>query len=364
MKRAILTLLLMLSIAFAQLATGPEPEGVADEAVRVWLEESEPLDPFALSHLPLEEMCRELRDRSAVIPPPEGTRVNFADRLELERDEAWIVYSYPAAIDDTALGSVRVNVTEAEDGTWQADTIELRLDNTGLALPGFMNSPVSGWLFAFFSLYLLYLTLRPSVFRSWLRQGLEVIGAHRGIVIGTIIVLYGSYALGSLIGLGLPQDCHIAITNVVGAGVAGTGVVDIYATRDVARAAAATALWNFSMGTVITTFIPAYLFAVPAYLINLVRFFILGVALAPVGPTADLLIFHLPVILIELMAYVLVTAGGAMLLVTLIRQGFKGYREGLRKLFLMLPIALVLLVIGAWYEAFELLYLIPAVRGF
>ena len=51
------------------------------------------------------------------------------------------------------------------------------------------------------------------------------------------------------------------------------------------------------------------------------------------------------------MAYVLVTAGGGMLLVTLIRGGFPAFRLAFRKLTLMLPIAFLLLVIGAWYEA-------------
>jgi hypothetical protein len=40
-----------------------------------------------------------------------------------------------------------------------------------------------------------------------------------------------------------------------------------------------------------------------------------------------------------------------MLLATLIREGFGGFRRAFRKLTMTLPIAFLLLVIGAWYEA-------------
>jgi hypothetical protein len=55
-------------------------------------------------------------------------------------------------------------------------------------------------------------------------------------------------------------------------------------------------------------------------------------------------------IVIELTAYFLVVAGGGMLLVTIVRQGFGAFGLALRKTTHMLLVAGVLLLIGAWYE--------------
>ena len=66
-------------------------------------------------------------------------------------------------------------------------------------------------------------------------------------------------------------------------------------------------------------------------------------------------------IVVELSAYVLVTAGGGMLLVTLVRKGFGSFRLALRKLTMMVPLAFLLLVIGAWYEAAVLI--LPRLLG-
>ena len=50
-----------------------------------------------------------------------------------------------------------------------------------------------------------------------------------------------------------------------------------------------------------------------------------------------------------------------MLLVTLVRKGFSNFRLALRKLTMMVPFALLLLVIGAWYEAAVLI--LPRLLG-
>lgn len=55
--------------------------------------------------------------------------------------------------------------------------------------------------------------------------------------------------------------------------------------------------------------------------------------------------------MLELTAYFLVVAGGGMLLSTVVRKGLGAYGVGLRKLVSVLSIALVLLLVGAWYEA-------------
>ena len=131
------------------------------------------------------------------------------------------------------------------------------------------------------------------------------------------------------------------------------GAAQAYESGNVARAAVVTLYQNFVMGAVVTTYAVAFIsFGLLAYVLNGARFLALGLPfgfLTQADPVT--LIVVLILIVVELMAYVLVTAGGGMLLVTLVRQGFGDFRLAFRKLTMMLPLAFLLLVIGAWYEA-------------
>ncbi|HEX7002199.1 MAG TPA: hypothetical protein VF164_10960, partial [Trueperaceae bacterium] len=59
----------------------------------------------------------------------------------------------------------------------------------------------------------------------------------------------------------------------------------------------------------------------------------------------------LVVLVLELTSYFFVVSGGGMLLATIWRGGFARLPEGFRKLLSTLPVALVLLLAGAWFEA-------------
>ncbi|MBS3968166.1 MAG: hypothetical protein KGZ60_12990 [Truepera sp.] len=361
MKALLALLFALLPLAWAQFASGPNPAEVARDAVEVWQTRARAFDPFALAMTSPEAACREF---AAIGQDPglvAATRVNFDDLRELSRSEERIVYSYPSVTGVDALGRVEVSLVRQGE-LWQAEAVRLQLGGLQVGLPGFLRHDATGWLFILLSGYLVYLLARPSWLRRWLAEGWGVLKRFRGIVIVTIIALYGAYGLGSWFGVTLP-DCQLAVATLAVGGLDSIGVVDVLQANNVPKLAAVITYWNFTQGTLLTTLIPAYLFAIPAYVINLGRFFVLGVALAPVGPLAALLPFHVPVILIELLAYTLVTAGGAIFLVSFIREGLKGYRTAVRRLLLTLPIAFILLVAGAWYESFAILRLIPAVAG-
>ncbi|MDZ7705850.1 MAG: stage II sporulation protein M [Trueperaceae bacterium] len=352
--------------AFAQLASGDNPEAVADAAVEAWLERAESFDYFALAQQSPEAMCQELTVLGQDPRIIQEATVNLDDRRELSTDsetdsEDVRRYSYSARLSDSLLGSVQVRVVREGD-TWQAQGVRLRINDAGVGLPDFMRSSTATTVFVLLSVYLVYLLARPSWFRRWLAEGYAVLKDHRRITLGTIIALYGVYTLGSLAGTAVPE-CQEALATIVGGSLEDTGVVDIVSNGNIPQTAAVITYWNFIQGAILTTFSPAFLFGIPAYLINLARFFVLGFALAPVGPQAALLVFHVPVIVIELLAYILVTAGGGIFLATLIRQGFSGFRQGVRRLALTVPIALVLLTVGAWYESAEILWLIPLFMG-
>ncbi|TDD91316.1 stage II sporulation protein M [Saccharopolyspora karakumensis] len=92
-----------------------------------------------------------------------------------------------------------------------------------------------------------------------------------------------------------------------------------------------------------------------------------GVTLAPINEVAALtMIPHSLTVLIEFQAYVLVLLGAYRLGMSWLRPGTvgartrrQGYVHGLRQVGRLSPPALALLVVGAIYEAVEIIHLVP-----
>ena len=330
---------------------GNTPAATADNAVRAWLKRA-PLNPAALAGLPPEEVCRELPALLNNPAPPAGTTVNFQNRVARENTETTRRYTYPVTFPGNRLSVLEVTL-KRQNGRWQAENVGIQMSAQGQTIPAVLQGPAAAWVFAAFSVFFLYLLVRPSFFRRWLAEGWGYLREHRRLSIITILLLYGLFGLGVFTGASLPPVCARTVTQLVEQGVSQLGAAQAYESGNVARAAVVTLYQNFVMGTVVTTYGVAFVsFGVLAYILNGARFLVLGVPfgfLTQSDPTTLLSIVIL--ILVELMAYVLVTAGGGMLLVTLIRGGFPAFRLAFRKLTLMLPIAFLLLVIGAWYEA-------------
>jgi hypothetical protein len=118
---------------------------------------------------------------------------------------------------------------------------------------------------------------------------------------------------------------------------------------------------------VLTILLPSMVVPFAGIVLFMYRAFNFGVTLAPVDETtAKILIPHSLTILIEFQAYVLVMLAAYVLGKAWLRPGTvgarnrrQGYILGLRQMgWLSLP-AMVLFVIGALYEAFEIIYLVP-----
>jgi hypothetical protein len=118
---------------------------------------------------------------------------------------------------------------------------------------------------------------------------------------------------------------------------------------------------------VLTILLPSMVVPFAGIVLFMYRAFNFGVTLAPVDETtAKILIPHSLTILIEFQAYVLVMLAAYVLGKAWLRPGTvgarnrrQGYVLGLRQMgWLSLP-AMVLFVIGALYEAFEIIYLVP-----
>ena len=346
----LLVTLLALAVAAAQPAPGQDPAQVADEAVESWLAQ-ETRDLNALLGLPPEDICRELPALLGNPPPPQGTEVNLEDRqTRTTDDESVRSFTYPAELPNGELDVVQVDVVE-EDGGWAAASVGFRTQQA-TGRPWLNQAWV--WIgFLLASVGALALLLRPSFFRGWVREGLALLRRHRGLFIGTMILVYGAFALGALAGSALPDACAEAVLNVIEGSLESAGATQAVASGNVLRAAATIFYQNFVVVNIVLFFTLAVLFGVPAYLGAAVVLFVNGIPFGLVGGfgLAQLVFIGL-LIFLELTAHALVVTGGGMLVATLVREGFAAFSEGIRRLSLMVPLAFLLLMIGAWYESF------------
>jgi hypothetical protein len=347
------------TLSFAQLATGTNPEQVADDAVRAWLETPQ-TNLMDLAGRPPEEVCAELPALLASPAPPEGSSVNFEDRREQETSDPNIKqYTYPATLPVRVLGREAgdslevISVTLTKEGNiWQAERISYQSLQQPSGMRQWLQTRTASIVFIAFTLYVLYLLFNPNSFlRRWLAQGRTVIRAHRGIVSGTMVALYIIFGLGMFTGSRLPTTCQTAILEVVSTAVTMTGATQAYGSQNLATAAALTFYQNFGVVSLTLLFGTGLFFGFLPYLISAAQFFTLGIPFGFSLGGGFQLIFVIVLLLLELTAYFLIVAGGGILLVTVVRKGIHGLGAGVRNSALMLPFAMLLLLLGAWYEA-------------
>lgn len=356
-----LAVLLAASLALAQFASGTDPAQVADQAVQSWLSEP-PTDLGTLASLPAEQLCQALPELLRSPPPPAGTRVTFDSRREVESGEEGVRrYSYPASLPGGRLEVVDVRLERAGAG-WSATRVGFRVDAGSQGVRGWLQEPLAGWLFVAFSLLVLYLLVRPSFLRRWLAAGARTVRQFRSIVVGTVVAFYAIFFLGALIGTQLPEGCTTAILEVVSSAITSVGATDAYSSLQLPRAAAVTFFQNFGVVTLTMLFSLAFLFGVPAYLLGGLSFLAQGIPFGLLGGLGPLQFVLVGVLLaLELTAYFLVVAGGGILLATVVRGGLGAFWLGVQRLAQMLPFALVLLLLGAWYES--LIIIVPQLLG-
>ncbi len=348
--------LLVVPVALAQSATGDIPEEVADRAVEAWLDQ-QTMSIGALMSLPPEEACRDLPALVQNPPPPEGTEVNLEDRQQREVDsEDARSYTFPAAIPNGELDVVQVDLAR-ENGTWTVTSVGFRAQQGPSR--SFLNQPLAWAAFLILSLATLYLLFRQASFlRAWVSEGRALLREHRGIFIGTMVLVYGAFALGAISGSALPEACAEAVLTVLQGSLESTGATQAVESGNILRAALTIWYQNFVVVNVVVFFTLAVLFGVPGYLGAAVILFVNGIPFGLVGSFGLLqLVFLALLIFLELTAHAVVVAGGGIMLKTVIRGGFSAFSEGVRRLVLMIPLAFLLLLIGAWYESF---LIIPA----
>ena len=335
-RRLLAILPLFLLIGFAG-----GPADLARQAVEGWLSGKYRTDPLELLSRPPEEGLRVLERALRFPPPPPGLEVNL-DAPEVEAHGPVAVVRYPAALGDRT-GEV---VVELEDGK----VLGVRWQPEGGQLPPWVVAPYSGPVFLGVGLGLVLALFRGGLRRAW-RAALEAIRVRGRLFLWTQVGLYAAFALGAAAAYADPALARL-VQEVVGAGIRQIGI-EAALRHGPLGLAAAIFYWNFTRGLLLTTALPGLLFGVPALLVNLLRYYLLGFALSPAVVPLDRFLLHLPVIVLELGAYNTAVFGGLALLGEVLAG--RGYRQGLRVLLLSLIPATVLLFFAALYEAFEVM---------
>jgi hypothetical protein len=197
-----------------------------------------------------------------------------------------------------------------------------------------------------------------------LRKPLQIIRANVRVYLVLNAIVYGLLLIGMGTALIFPELNTARIASLEEDGTADLvaallGNVWLFTLTILANNVLRAGLLTILLPSMVVPFAGIAIFAYQA--------FIVGVTLAPVDEGLGMaMIPHSLTILIELQAYVLVMLGVYLLGKAWLRPGTvgarnrrQGYVHGLRQVgWLGLP-ALTLLVIGAVYEAFSIIYLLP-----
>lgn len=363
--RFVILLLLLCVSAVAQTATpalpiDPTADEIADATVRQWLggkfkpappTPRDPNDANAEIARQLETVLAQLR----YAPVPRNARVSFKLRTLETATATKRGYSYPITSAQTDDAQLTVTVEKTATG-WQGSAVTF--GPQGSSIPEFVTAPWGGWLFAALSSLLLYACIAPTFWRKAIENSVKTIRANPRVFIIANMLLYGMYVFGTLGGLANP-----ALVKTLGeffSAVLSSSGIAALTESSVASAAFGITLNNLRAGILFSSFIPGSFFAVPAYLLGGIQFWFYGIALAPVGtlPLAAWLL-HVPTIIIELQAYIFVIASSGLMLVRIFKR--TPFAIAWREYAACLPLAISILMLGAWYEAFEIIVLIPAV---
>ncbi|RKS07642.1 stage II sporulation protein M [Nocardiopsis sp. Huas11] len=196
------------------------------------------------------------------------------------------------------------------------------------------------------------------------REPFRIIRANLGAYLVLNVLVYGVLLAGLAVGLLFPE---LTASLVTGQEDDGTADLVVSLLGNVWLFALTILAVNVLTVGVLKILLPSLVVPFAGIALLLYKTFESGVILAPVDETmATVLLPHTPTMVIEFQAYILLSLGSYLLGRAWLRPATvsapnrrQGYVRGLRQFgWLSLP-ALTLFVIGAVYEAFSLIYLVP-----
>jgi len=202
-----------------------------------------------------------------------------------------------------------------------------------------------------------------------IRGGFATIREHLRAYVVINVVFYGLLIVAMGVAAVFPQ-LHESLWGLAEGESGGPGILGAvdraYQDGDVLVAAALTFVVNLTIGALLTVTLPS--FVIPFFGVGFVIYRVVqwGILFTPAGPEAGVLIPHMLTLVIEGQAYVVAALAvwlhGRMFLMPR-RSGLPsrwvGYAAGLGATVRLYPLVVVLLVVGAVYEAIEVIYFIP-----
>lgn len=186
------------------------------------------------------------------------------------------------------------------------------------------------------------------------------------------LAVYGALAASAVLTLLLPGLRERGAQDVETFGsIPGLSLVtEAYTEGDVLLAAAGTFLANLLFAAVLTTTLPSLLIPYLGVALTVLRTGMIGIWLTPATPGEALtLLPHLPVLLIELQAYVLAALGTVVLWRSTLRHrrlglpsAGAGYRAGFADMLRLYPVIAAVLLVIAVVEAVEVIWIMPLLR--
>jgi hypothetical protein len=359
------------TIKVQALPSAPEPssnieaDDAADRFVKAWSENKLPkleIKPLVLDDPKtidpdLAAYIRAVFRARAFFPAPKAVQVSFDLRTLRKENSQQRVYRYPVTSKEGGDEQMRLTL-ELQGKSWQA--VELVPDVRTTLIPDWVNTILGNWFFIALTALLGWASVAKTPWQASLLAGWAMIRSHWWVYIGTNALLYGLFLLLSSAGMAFPESVG-AMRESLSQALIRNEVQNVLA-GGVGSAAFGISFNNFMVGIVFYSFVPGLFLGIPAYIANAMAFMVYGFALSPVGMPAALYWLHIPTIIIELQAYILVVSASGIFIWRVVASRFGKFREAWQGYWGILPLAVTVLIIAAWYEAIELMVLLPLFR--
>jgi hypothetical protein len=195
------------------------------------------------------------------------------------------------------------------------------------------------------------------------RSALSLIQQYRREFVVLNAVFFGLF-LSSMLLTTLRPSLQPVVIKVLSVVVRTDMAAEIYLSGNILLAAGATFLVNFGVAVLLISLLS---FFVPFFgvLFAFVFAAVYGITLAPIGPHAAAMIPHSIAVLIEFEAYIIAALGsyiiGRSTGYPLLRSGLLvglSVMDGIKKVVTLYTLIIPLLLVGALYEAFEIIMLV------
>lgn len=196
-----------------------------------------------------------------------------------------------------------------------------------------------------------------------LRDALSLIRRHRAEFVAVNAAFFGLFTATMTVTL-LNPEIQPAVLNAISGIVRTDLAAHVYLSGNVVYAASATLAVNLGIAVLLIT-IPSLFIPFFGVVFAMVFAATYGVTLAPVGPYAAAVIPHFVTVLIEFQAYIVAAFGAYLAGRTIFlpvagekRSVGKRYTAAAAHVLALYALVIPLLLSGAVYEAFEIIYLV------